>query len=169
MATEVIDGGKEIRKQLDELPKRLRTRTIGRALRAATKPVIAKGKQFAPEDTGVLKRNIVAVAWRSRVYTKVFAIGVDHGPVPENVGEGLGAVTSRSGKVSVRKLSKREKRGEDPFYWRWQETGWKHIKTGREIKGKFFLKRGLEETKDEAEKIYADIIKSEIQKIGKPA
>ena len=167
---ELVKGGKEIERALKAIPKQLARRAVNKAAGKAAAVIVRQAKADAPAgDTGALKRNIKREAWRSRYYAKVFAIGVAHGKVPENVGDGFGVSKGRSGKLSVTKLNAREKRGDDPFYFRWQELGWTHAKTGQKIPGKKYLTNAVEKKSSEAIKVYGDVMQAEIARLGKSA
>jgi hypothetical protein len=166
---ETVTGGKEIQKAFKELPKKLERKAVNKGGIAASKLIVNQAKADAPVDGGALKRNIKRESWRSRVYAKVFAIGVAHGKTPKNIGGGMGESIDKSGRLSIRKLTTREKRGDDPFYFRWQELGWRHAKSGKKIKGDEFLQGAIRKKGSAAITAYGNVLKAELKKIGKLA
>jgi hypothetical protein len=83
-----------------------------------------------------------------------YIVGVEHGRVRPIV-EGRVTVKNRWGKLVTRRASKREKRGDDPFYFRFQELGFRAVGTrrggpGRKIPGRRFLTNALPLAKDRA-------------------
>ena len=166
---ELVTGGKALQRALNELPGKLQRRGIGKAAGKAAAVIVRQAKANAPKASGALKRNIKRESWRSRYYAKVFAIGVAHGPVPKNVGGGLGVLESRSGKLTIKTLSARERRGDDPFYFRWQELGWHHAKSGKRIAPTEYLQDAIKQKRAEAIRVYGDVLNVEVNKLGKPA
>jgi HK97 gp10 family phage protein len=172
---ELVTGAKELNRILRDLPKNLQKRAINKAASKAAQVIVKQAKSDATVGaTGAMKRNIKKEAWRSRYYAKTFAIGVAHGKVPENVGEGIGVSENSKGKLSIKKLSAREKRGEDPYYFRWVELGWHHstvkdAKNGDEIKAQPFLGPSVTKAAAQATRVYGNELKLAIDKLGKPA
>lgn len=166
---EIIKGRKELRRALEALPSKLRRRAIGKAGNKAATLIVKQAKANAPKDSGALKKNIIKKLWRSRFYAKVYAIGVAHGKVPVNIGGGFGVGRGRSrgGRISITKLDARERRGEDPYYFRWQELGWRHAKTGQSIPAERYLQRAIKQTQAKVISVYGAVIKIEIDKLSK--
>ena len=84
----------------------------------------------------------------------IYIIGVEHGKTREVI-NGKVTYKNRWGKVVTRRATKREKRGEDPFYWRFVELGFTAVGTkrdgsGHKVAGKRFLTQALPEASQEA-------------------
>lgn len=129
---------KEVTKRLKAVAPKLQKRAVSSALRAGARVVVKQAKANAPVDTGALKRNIIAKAG-SKKYTKAGQVRV--------------IIGVRHGRAGKNKKSAYARRGEDPFYFRFQELG--YLATGRKkarkqsnarrVPGKRFLSRALEQ------------------------
>ncbi|MGE0187647.1 MAG: HK97-gp10 family putative phage morphogenesis protein [Hyphomonadaceae bacterium] len=143
-----VRGLPELKKALKDLPGTSQRRGIRAGLNAASRLVRDKARVAAPVRTGVLKRNIQAKLGRIRGNSISAYVGVEAGKVPEADGSGRVQFKTRRG-VKSRKLSARERRGEDPFYYKFQELGFTAVGrrkggTGKKIPGKHFLRSAIE-------------------------
>lgn len=147
-----VRGFRELEQAMKEFPLKLQRRAVTRAVRQAALVVAAEVRREAPRKTGALRR---AVSIRKVRYPDgvKFIIGIETGSV-RNVRDGQNLVWRRVGsslKARRRKATMREKRGEDPFYYRFQEAGFTAVGThrggpGRKIPGRAFLARSLQRT-----------------------
>jgi hypothetical protein len=161
MTTVRVQGLRELEAALKAYPARLQRRALNAAMRAGAREVLQEVKARAPVRTGALRRNVVAKRGRA-AFDKGLAgrqiVGVRHGKVRTRETR----FTTKSGKVRSRRLSAYDRRGQDPFYFRFQELGFHAVgrrkaatraersarKTGnatygRFIPGKRFLRDGL--------------------------
>lgn len=161
MAEGQILGLADVKKALKDLPGTIQRRAVRAGLTAASRLVRDMAKAAAPEGkTGALKRNIQQKMGKIRGNSIFAYVGVEAGKVPRSNAEGKVTFKTRRGKVKSRKLSARENRGEDPYYYKFQETGYTAVgrrkargrlsrkfggaTKGRKIPGKFFLRNALE-------------------------
>ncbi len=115
-----VKGLPEVQKTLDGFADNVKRRIAGRGVRSAATIVRNYARMQAPKKSGALKRNIkYKRARKSRVYVTYF-VGVETGKVGAIDAAGT-VFNARTGKR--RKATGREKRGEDPFYYRWVEQG----------------------------------------------
>ncbi len=109
-----VRGLRELNSALKEFPDKLKKKAVRRAIAAGTKLVQKQAKINAPKKSGVLRRAIAVRSTPSRSQPNLV----------------------RSS-VFVRTGGKRTKaaraRGDDPFYWYFQEFGWRA--TGRRKRG----------------------------------
>jgi HK97 gp10 family phage protein len=148
--TSKVTGFKEIDRALKRFPEKLQKKALNKAVRASTKPTIKAAKQFAQKSrkTGALQRNIKTRRGKAKFNKDAsitYLIGVEHGRVPK---KGLnetfrGQTRTRRGKL--RRLTVRERRGEDPFYFQWVEFGFRHRGGGR-VPARPFLRPALKRT-----------------------
>ena len=157
--TQVIGLG-DVKRALEGLPGSLMRGAIRAGLSAAGRVVRDKARAAAPVNTGAIKRNIQYKMGKIRGNSISAYVGVEAGEVPQPNSEGRVTFKNRRGVIKSRKLSAREKRGEDPYYYRFQEKGFTAVgrrkarsgaskrrggaTQGRKIPGKFFLRNALE-------------------------
>lgn len=142
-----IKGLADLQRQLRTLPRKIQNRALGAAMRAGAREVVREIKTRAPVDTGALRRNVVTKRGRRQFDAGLAQrqiIGVRHGRV-------------RAGSKRVY-----DRRGVDPFYFRFQETGYTAVGRrkagsraersnrkanartyGRFVPGKRFMRQGL--------------------------
>lgn len=189
MADIAVAGLAELRKTLLTLPTKIQRRALNKAMAAGARVVAAQAKQTAPVRStgkrsggvitapGALKRNIVSKKGARKYEMGAdsrFIIGVRHGRINTNAK----TVSGRKGKVTAY-----DKRGQDPFYFRFQELGFtavgrrkqatageKHRRKfnkatyGKRIPGKHFLERALETSASTATEKVRSTLAAEIQK-----
>lgn len=139
MANDIkITGIKETDNAIKELGKNLSKKIMRKSMREALKPVQQACKQNAPVDRGNLKKAIKIKAMKKS--RKGFGVKVE-------IGEG-------------------DFKG-DTFYGAFQEWGWKTGKRGsenrHEIKGKGYMRKGFDETKESAKEDAIKKIKKGIE------
>lgn len=155
-----VKGLRELETALKTFTPKLQKNGIRGALTAAARIVNRAAKAKAPVRTGVLKRNVNFVVRKINPHTgrQNAYVGVEAGPVPIPNAEGKVAF-QRRGKARLRNMTKREKRGEDPYYYRFQELGFTAVgrrkartgaakrrgvsAVGTKVPGKRFLTNGL--------------------------
>ena len=144
-----IEGLAELERKLKQFPTKLQRRAVTAAMRAGAREIVKEVKARAPVDSGALKRN---------VGTKRGSKRFDRGLAGRQI------VGVRHGKVrTTGKLTGYDKRGDDPFYYRFQEKGFTAVGRrkaasravravrrsglgvyyGRKIQGKQYLAKGL--------------------------
>lgn len=156
-----VKGLREIEAALKGFTPALQKRAIRQALGAGARVVRDAARANAPVRTGVLKRNIQAVVGKINP-----AKGIQNAYIGEETGK-VGPVNAagkvefkRRGKLRLRAQTRREKRGEDPYYYRFQEIGFTAVgrrkarsgaakrrggsATGTKVPGKRFLTRAFE-------------------------
>lgn len=135
-------GFEDVTKELKEIPDRLKRRVLGKAFRKGARIIAAQAKSDAPRgETGALRHNLISKKGSRRYNNGLearYIIGVRHGKVRTEPT----TYKTKSGKVKTRKLTAYDKRGEDPFYYRFQELG---FKAGGKtyVPGKRFLTNAL--------------------------
>ena len=153
-----VTGFAELEKRFRALPDKFQRKTATRMTRAAATVVRddARVTTLFKDRTGALRRNItIRKSKKNQDRDKViYIIGVEHGKTREVV-NGKVTYKNRWGKVVTRRATKREKRGEDPFYWRFVELGFTAVGTkrdgsGHKVAGKRFLTQALPEASQEA-------------------
>lgn len=152
-----VTGFAELERAMRAFPGKLQRRALDSAVRAGAAVVVKAARAAAPVNTGALKRNLRSAKRRPRRVSAVYAVGVESGKVPQVAADGL-TVSSKGQKR--RRLTRREKRGDDPYYWKFQELGYtatgrrrlsrrkrhgdKNLAAGgRQIQGKRFLTGAL--------------------------
>lgn len=165
-----IDGLAELERALRQFPVNLQRRALGAAMRAGAREITKEVKARAPVRTGALKRNVLAKRGRAQF---------DRGLVARQI------VGVRHGRVKTRgKLSAYDKRGNDPFYYRFQELGFTAVgrrkaanrserrarkvgrgTVGRKIAGRGFLKQGAQTAAPRAFTAIRDRLRTEIDKL----
>ena len=190
-STVPVLGLSELRKQLLAFPQKVQRRALDKAMLAGARVIAAEARKLAPvrqaatweggrsggvtRPAGATKRNIVAKRGQKRYATgadSYFIVGVRHGKTNTNA-------TNSSGKR--RKVSSYDLRGEDPFYWRFQEFGFtavgrraaqsgnqkrKRIRpTGRYIPGRFFMTKAFRAATPAALNKVRDTLAREIAKL----
>lgn len=156
MVVSRITGFAELQAKLNALPDRLQKRVLSKAVRAAALVVRDTAKTLAPIRTGELRRDVVVRSSRKNRKTAdvQFIVGVEHGAIRPVVDNRV-TVKNKYGKLVKRRATAREKRGGDPFYFRFQELGFRAVGTrrrgqGRKIAGKRFLTNALPLAQDRA-------------------
>lgn len=155
-----IKGLRELEAALKNFTPTLQKRGIRRALGAGAQVIRKAAAAKAPVRTGALKRNVRAVVAKInlRLGKQSAYVGVETGKAPTPNAEGKVEVR-RKGKVRLRAMTRREKRGEDPYYYRFQELGFTAVgrrkarsgaakrrggsATGTKVPGKRFLTNSL--------------------------
>ncbi len=182
MAEIQIKGLPELRKALADLPGTIQRRAIRAGLNAASRIVRDKARAAAPMRTGALKRNIQAKMGKIRGNSISAFVGVEAGPVPKPNAEGRVTFKNRRGVLKSRKLSAREKRGDDPYYYKFQERGFTAVgrrkarsgaskrrggeTQGKKVPGKWFLRDALEKNHEAAVTAFANAAKERIERGG---
>ena len=154
MASSHVQGLPDLKRALGELPGKVERRAIRGAIRQgadllrksamALAPVRSEGTRSGGvvQPPGSLRRNIQKKKLRQVRGRIAYIIGVETGKVITLKGTGKVAVQSR-GRLRTRKATKRERRGDDPFYYRFVELGFTH-RGGGSVPARSFLKRALD-------------------------
>ena len=177
--SKVVKGLPELRTAMSELAPRLLKKAMSKGLRLAAVRVQKAAQAKAPvrQDGkvagGALKRNITKRRTRIRNNRITYLVGVETGKVVLLKGRKLAVAGSKNGVLKVRKATRRERAGEDPFYYRFQELGFTAVGRGGKgaggpwIEGKHYLQNAFDENVDEA---LADIelaLNNELKVTGK--
>lgn len=182
MAETKVKGLPELRKALAALPGTIQRRALRAGLSAAGRVVRDKARAAAPVKSGALKRNIQFKMGKIRGNSISVLIGVEAGPVPVPTPEGRVTFKNRRGVTKSRKLTAREKRGDDPYYYRFQEAGFTAVgrrkarsgaskrrggaTQGTKVPGKWFLRNALENNKKPVEDAFIAASKERIERGG---
>lgn len=156
-----ITGLAELERKLKALPGKLQGRALGAAMRAGAREIQREIKARAPVDSGALRRNVVQKRGLRKFdgdLSQRQIIGVRHGRARVAPSK----FTTKSGKTITNKLTAYDRRGEDPFYFRFQELGYHAVgrrsaagrrergnrkagnaSYGRFVPGKHFMRDGL--------------------------
>ena len=156
-----VKGLRELEAALKGFTPALQKRSIRQALGAGGRVVRDAARARAPVRSGVLRRNIQVVVGKINPGKGIqnAYIGIETGKVGQVTAEGKVAF-KRRGKARFRAQTRREKRGEDPFYYRFQELGFTAVgrrkarsgaskrrggeTVGRKIPGLRFLTKAFE-------------------------
>lgn len=118
-----IDGLKELDAALKAFPNRVQKRLLGGAVGKASQEIKKAVKREARArafNTGALFRNIKSKRGKRPRQTVVrYMVGVEHGKVRPV--DAAGTVSGRKGKR--RRATRRERTGEDPYYYHFVELG----------------------------------------------
>ncbi len=154
-----IVGLKELTETMKDLPVRVQRRLLGNAVSKGSQEVKRKVKDVARTeayDTGTLFRNIRTKRGKRPKKTIVrYMVGVEHGKVRPV--DAAGTVLGRKGKR--RKATRREKAGEDPYYYHFVELG-----TARGIKAVNYMSRGIDAAETKAVKAMQQELKKRIER-----
>lgn len=124
-----VQGLAELRRALLNYPKKLQKKGLDKAVFAGARIVEAQAEKNAPVRTGALRRNIVSKRGQRRYAPNAasyYIVGVRHGKTNTNR-------VGRSGRK--RAVTAYDKRGEDPFYWRFQELGFTAVGRAKALSG----------------------------------
>lgn len=170
-----VTGLEEVRRALRAVPDKLARRALRKAVRAGAAVVVQAAKAKAPVRTGALKRAIEQRPGRTSFSGPELRgnngvrriVGVAHGRVQESRIRGERYLT---GKGRTKRLTARQRRREDPWYFRFQEQGW--IATGRRgraargqgrrVKGTPFLRPALKQTAQQVIAVQRDVLRREL-------
>ena len=170
-----IDGLEDVDRALKRLPLKLQGRAVHSAVNAGSQVFVKAARQAAPvlkkpdprRTSGALKRNITKQRRTRGVrITSLFAVGVEHGAIPKPDRNGNVLITRGKRAGRTRKLTARERRNEDPYYWHFMESGYTAVGTrrggpGRAIEGRGFIAGALTAKKSQAtEKIRAKLARN---------
>jgi HK97 gp10 family phage protein len=173
-----VRGLDEVRQNLSLVPIKLQRQLLRRALRAGAQVFVRDIKANAPRRTGALIRNVYAKAARDkRGFADRYIIGVRHGKArltPTTFVAG--------GKVRVRGLTAYDRRGEDPYYYRFQELGFTAVgrrrqasrqedrarasgrgSYGRKVPGKRFITNAANNRAKDALEAFRDTIRAGLE------
>jgi len=173
-----VAGLSELRTRLLALPVKVQKKALTKAVRAGAQNVRAQAKANAPFRSGTTKANVVAKPGARRYQGGAdvrYIVGVRHGRTNTNP-------TDRRGKK--RTVTKYDKAGRDPFYFRFQELGFTAVGRrnpakraeranrrasaptyGRWIPGKKFLQNALTSTATRVTEKISSVLASEIEAI----
>lgn len=182
MAGTQVKGLEELKKALADLPGTIQRRAVRSGLNAASRLVRDKARADAPKKSHALERNIQAKMGKIRGNSISAFIGVEAGPVPVPDADGRVTFKTRRGATKSRKLTAREKRGDDPYYYKFQEKGFTAVgrrkarsgaskrrggeTKGTKVPGKWFLRDALETNHDAAVTAFAKAAKERIERGG---
>lgn len=146
-----VEGLPQLKAAMMAVPAKVMKQAVRKAVREAGNIVVKEAKARAPRrpGSGVLRRNITKKMTKVRNNRITVLVGVESGKVQLN--EGGTHVTFKShGKTKMRRATRRERRGEDPYYYRFQEVGFTAVGTrrgggGRWIEGKKYLSGSLDD------------------------
>lgn len=156
-----VKGVPDLKKALLDLPTKVERMAVRGAIRqgaellrksaVALAPRRSEGKRSGGivQPAGTLRRNIQKKKLRTVRGRLTYIIGVETGKTITLKGTGKVAFQSRGGKLRTRKATKRERRREDPFYYRFVELGFTH-KGGARVPARSFLKRALDRDEKKA-------------------
>lgn len=154
-----IRGLSEALEALRKLPRTLQGRALRRAMAAGARVVRADAKAEARGSfhsrTGAIVRNItVRRGKKPSPYPVRYLVGVQHGKPRTQP-----TIVNRGGKTRTIRLSAYDRRGEDPFYFRFLELG------TRWIRRRDFLAHGLQIAAQKAVEAVRNRLWDEIRKI----
>ncbi len=156
-----LEGYDRLLSSMRSLPEKLQRQVIRKSIRAGASSMRKTARANAPKRSGALDRNIIVASSSPKgklgKVISSYAVGVDSGKVGAVVD---GRVATSRGKS--RKATRREKAGEDPFYWVWQETGYQN--GPKKVPGKKFLEKALKMNQDKTFNAVRIKLKQEIDK-----
>ncbi len=171
-----VQGLTELRKAVLDFPKKLQRRALDKSMAAGARVIVAEARRLAPVRTGAVRRNIVAKRGQKRYAPSAdsyWIIGVRHGKTNTNT------VTAGG---RTRRVSAYDRKGEDPFYWRFQNLGYTAVgrrpavsgakkrrgvkAAGRWIPPKRFMERGFAAGTPRALDKFRETMTAEIAKVA---
>jgi predicted ribosome-associated RNA-binding protein Tma20 len=174
-----VKGFAELERELKTFAERFQLRSLNLATAASARAIAKEAKALAPERTGAIKRNIRIKRLKPRKVSTYYIVGVDHGAVPI-LNEGAAVYFDKYKKRMVtRRATKRELRGEDPYYYQWQEQGFHAVgrssrkarkrsgNPGRWVEGKHFLRDSIAHAHGMAIDVMRAKLAAEIRKMRK--
>lgn len=172
-----VQGLAEMRKALLDFPKKLQRRPLDKAMSAGARVIVAAAKQLAPVRTGALRRNILAKRGQKRYAPgaeSYWIIGVRHGKTN---------TSTRTASGRARRVSAYDRKGDDPYYWRFQNLGYTAVgrrpavsgakkrrgvrAVGRWIPPKRFMERGFAAGVPRALDKFRETMTAEIARVTK--
>lgn len=164
---EGVTGLDALKRRMDDLPKKMQRRALGRGVRAAAVLVRNAARADAPVKTGAIRRNVQVKKVRYPDGVK-YIIGVEHGKIVA-ASAGRAVRKAKGGGVKVVKANRRELRREDPFYYRFQELGFTAVGrrrggAGRKVPGRHFLEQALTRNASRAVEIMRGEISTALDK-----
>lgn len=131
-----VTGLRELEAAMRGLVPTMQKRALRTALRAGAGVIRTAARGAAPVKTGALKRNTSLVIGKiNPAKGQVSAyVGVETGKVQTPNAEGKVAY-KRKGKLRLRSQTRREKRSEDPYYYRFQELGFTAVGRRKALSG----------------------------------
>lgn len=176
-----VRGVKELAAQFRGLPDKLQKRVINSAMLDGAKIIRDSIKAYAPHGaTGALIANVVAKAG-ARQYAHGldarYIIGIRHGKTRTEATR----YKTRGGKTRKRGLSKYDKAGNDPYYYRFQELGYHavgsigqapraggvdRLQNARFIPGRHFMRQGIDAATSRATDVVIRSISANLDKLS---
>lgn len=158
-----VSGFSELARAMETLPVNLQKRALRSSVRAGANLMRDRARMGAPVRSGALKRNIKSEERRDKFNRGrvQFSIGVEHG------------------KKSI--SASRKKRGEDPYYWYFQEEGYHAVgrakskgrkgraarkQRSRFIRGRHFMRKAFDTTYTSAINLVRTALAREIGRIN---
>lgn len=163
-----IKGLRQLEDRMRAFPAKLQRRAMKKALAAGARLIVREAKSNAPIASGALKRNIVAKAGPKRrdiAGSTRYIVGVLHGKTNTRETKNI------RGAVRKRRVSAYDRRGQDPYYFRFQELGFTAIgrakrgSAGRKIAGRHFLRNALQTKSKEAVEAIRRVLAQEVERL----
>jgi hypothetical protein len=163
---------------LQGLPDKILNRAVGRGVNRGAAVVVKSAKSKAPIGSytngrvgGVLRRNITKKKLRNRANRITYIVGVEAGKITTSTQDAKKVVVRTRGRIKLRSKTRREKVGEDPFYYRWVEEGFRAVGrrkggSGQFIDGQHFLHDALANNEDAVVREFKKGIEIVIDKIN---
>lgn len=175
-------GLDDLIRKMNALPEKLARQAANKATRAGAAIIVREIKSRAPVRTGAIRRNVVQKAAPKKSGIPGHRlIGVQHGKVRTSSYQ----ITLKSGRKKTVGLSAYDKRGEDPFYYVFQELGFTAVGRrkaatravrqlrklgavagGRRIPGKFFIRNGFNAGRGPAFEKIREVLAKELERIA---
>lgn len=165
-STGSVVGLPQLKELMLSLPSKVAVKIVSAGIRAGATSLVKEARAMAPNRTGALRRAIsVRRGKRDRKTRVTYYVGVETGKIPTIDENGRVKIRKRNGVLSSRKATRREKAGEDPFYYRWQELGFTAVGrrkggSGPFIPGKLFLTKAINENESKT----VDVVEREMRR-----
>ena len=164
-----VSGLPELKAAMHDLPRKIMVRAVRKAIVKGAQTVVVEARRRAPTrpGSGVLRRYITKKMTKVRNNRITALVGVETGKATLNK-EGTHVTFKTRGKYKTRRATKREKAGDDPYYYRFQEVGFTAVGTrrgggGRWIEGKHYLSGALDAKQDLVVSQFGSIVKAVIE------
>lgn len=161
MANVAVKGLKELNRELEQLPVKLKKTAVRRAVAAGAKVILQKAKATAPRRTGTVRR---AIARRSR----------NNRSQPTLTRQSIYVRTGRN------RTKGQIKKGDNAYYWIFQEFGYRAIgrkkknykgrkgrekyrSSGRKIQGRKFMQKSFDTSSGRALVMFRKTLNKELE------
>lgn len=163
-----VEGLPELKAAMQAVPRKIMVKAVRKAITRGAQVVVVEARRRAPVRSGILRKYITKKMSKIRNDRITALIGVETGKA-QLTDTGKHVAFKTRGKVKVRRATKRELAGHDPYYYRFQEVGFTAVGTrrggtGRWIEGKHYLSGALDAKQAQIVSDFESIVRTEVEK-----